>query len=259
MSATNVQLGARPGRNVELEEWRGRVDLAAAFRLAVEQRWNEAVANHFSLAVSQDGKRFLMNPRWTHFSRIRASDLLLLDADDGTTMQRPDAPDPSAWCIHGAIHAALPQARCVLHLHSPYATAVACLADPSIPPIDQNAARFYNRVAIDRHYGGIADNLAEGRRLASVLGERRVLILANHGVLVAGRSVAEAYDELYYLERACQTLVLAYSTGRPLNLLSDELAERTARGWADYADASAAAHFAEMKRLLDAKDSSYAE
>jgi len=249
---------SRPGRNVELDEWRGRVDLAAAFRLAVENNWHEAVANHFSLAVSDDGKRFLMNPRWKHFSRIRASDLLLLDADDDTTMQRPDAPDPSAWCIHGAIHAAHPQARCLLHVHSAYATAIACLADPSVPPIDQNTARFFNRVTIDMHFGGIADNMEEGRRLASVLGDRRVLVMANHGVLVVGRTVAEAYDELYYFERACQTFVLALSTGRKLNVMPDDLAELTARGWEDYRDASAV-HFAEMKHVLDAKDPSYAE
>jgi len=248
----------RPGRNIEMDEWRGRVDLAAAFRLAAEQNWHESVANHFSLAVSEDGKRFLMNPRWKHFARIRARDLLLLDADDTTTMQRPDAPDPSAWCIHGAIHAALPHARCVLHVHSPYATAVACLADPAIPPIDQNCARFYNRVAIDRHYGGVADTVEEGRRLASVLGARRVLIMANHGVLVAAPTVADAYDELYYFERSCMTLVLAYSTGRPLNVMPHELAERTAKDWEEY-PSYANAHFAEMKALLDMKDASYSD
>ena len=248
----------RPGRNIEMDEWRGRVDLAAAFRLAAEQNWHESVANHFSLAVSEDGKRFLMNPRWKHFARIRARDLLLLDADDAATMQRPDAPDPSAWCIHGAIHAALPHARCVLHVHSPYATAIACLADPTIPPIDQNCARFYNRVAIDRHYGGVADTVEEGRRLAAVLGGRRVLIMANHGVLVAAPTVADAYDELYYFERSCKTLVLAYSTGRPLNVMPDELAERTAKDWEEY-PSYASAHFAEMKALLDAKDASYSD
>ena len=249
---------SKPGRNVELEEWHGRVDLAASFRLAVENDWHESVANHFSLAVSEDGKRFLMNPRWKHFSRVRASDLLLLDADDATTMDRPDAPDPSAWCIHGAIHAAHPQARCLLHVHAPYATAVACLADPTILPIDQNTARFYNRVTIDRHYSGVADNLEEGRRLASLLDGRRVMIMANHGVLVAAPTVADAYDELYYFEHACRTLVLAYSTGRPLNVMPHDLAERTARDWEHY-PAFKDAHFGEMKKLLDAKDPSYAE
>ncbi len=247
----------RVGRNVDAAEWDMRVDLAAAFRLAVMEKWHESVANHFSVAVSDDGRQFLMNPRWRHFSRIKASDLLLLDAADDTTMSRPDAPDPSAWSIHGAIHAAAPHARCVLHVHSPYATAIACLADPSILPIDQNTARFYNRVAIDREYGGIADNVAEGHRLAAALGTRRVMIMASHGVLVAGATVAEAYDELYYFERACQTLVLAYSTGRPLNVLPHEMAERTARDWEAY-PSYGAAHFDEMKRILDAEGSDYA-
>jgi ribulose-5-phosphate 4-epimerase/fuculose-1-phosphate aldolase len=252
--STTVQ---RPGRNVELEEWRLRVDLAAAFRLAVENDWHEAVANHFSLAVSEDGRRFLMNPRWKHFSRVRASDLLLLDADDAETMRRPDAPDPSAWCIHGAIHATSPKARCVLHVHSKYATALAALADPTMLPVDQNTARFYNRVAMDLAFGGVADNEAEGQRLARALGDHKVMMMGNHGVLVVAETVAEAYDLLYFYERACRTLVLACSTGRPLNVMPPDLAERTAGDWHTYPDFMVA-HFDEMKRILDAKGSDYA-
>jgi ribulose-5-phosphate 4-epimerase/fuculose-1-phosphate aldolase len=233
------------------------VDLAAAFRLAADLGWHEAVANHFSAAVSPDGKRFLMNPRWRHFSRIRASELLLLDTEDKETMNRPDAPDPSAWCIHGHLHAALPHARCILHVHPPYATAIATLADPGIKPIEQNTARFFDRVAIDLGYGGIADNDAEGERLVRALGTRTRMMLGHHGVLVVGATVAEAFDDLYYLERACQTLVLAYATGQPLNVMSPELAERTARGWEEYKDA-ALVHFEEMKKILDARDRSYA-
>lgn len=235
-----------------------RVDLAASFRLAAREGWHEAVANHFSVAVSDDGKRFLMNPRWRHFSAIRARDLILLDADDPRTMDRPDAPDPSAWCIHGALHAMLPQARCVLHVHPPHATAIASLADPTILPIDQNTARFFRRVAIDLGFGGVADNAAEGQRITRALGNHRRMILGNHGVLIVAPTVAEAYDDLYYLERACQTLVLAYSTGQKLNVMPDELAERTARGWEEY-PSYAGAHFAEMKALLDRSDPSYAE
>lgn len=245
-------------RASDTDEWQMRVDLAAAFRLAAEMGWHESVANHFSLAVSADGRKFLMNPRWHHFSRIRASDLLLLDADDPDTMARPDAPDPSAWCIHGHMHAALPQARCILHLHPPYATAIAGLADPEIKPIDQNTARYFNRVAIDLQFGGIADSDEEGRRLAGLLGNRSRMMMGNHGVLVVADTVAEAFDDLYYLERACQTLVLAYSTGQPLNVMPDELAERTARDWDDYKD-MAFAHFEEMKAVLDRKDPTYAE
>jgi ribulose-5-phosphate 4-epimerase/fuculose-1-phosphate aldolase len=238
-------------------EWQLRIDLAAAFRLAVAFNWHEAVANHFSLAVSPDGKRFLMNRRWQHFSRIRASDLLLLDAEDDATMDAADAPDPSAWCIHGRIHRALPQARCILHLHTPYATAVSALADPEIKPIDQTTARYFNRIAYDMNYGGIADSIAEGDRLAAALGNRSTMMMGQHGILVVGETVADAFDRLYYLERACQTLVLAYSTGQPLNVMPDDLAEATARGWENY-PGQALAHFDELKHGLELNDPSYA-
>jgi ribulose-5-phosphate 4-epimerase/fuculose-1-phosphate aldolase len=234
-----------------------RVDLAAAFRLAASMDWHEAVGNHFSLAVSADGTKFLLNPKARHFSTIRASDLLLVDSMDPDTMKRPDAPDPSAWCIHGRIHASLPATRCVLHVHPPYATALAALADPSIKPVDQNSARFYNRIAIDLGYDGIADFREEGERLVRVLGPKRHMMMGNHGVLVTGDTVAETFDELYFLERAARTLVLAYSTGQPLNVMPDELAEKTARGWDSYKD-DAFAHFAALKAGLDRLDPSYA-
>lgn len=242
----------------DAEIWQMRVDLAAAFRLAVAMNWHESVGNHFSLAVSPDGKKFLMNPRWKHFSLIKASDLLLLDTDDAETMKRPDAPDPSAWCIHGRIHANLPQARCLLHLHPPYATALASLADPELKPIEQNTARFYNRVAIDLGYAGLADDMAEGDRLARVFGNKSRMMMGNHGVTIAGATLAEAFEDLYFFERACQTLVLAYSTGQKLNVMPADIAEKTARGWEDYGG-MAFAHFEEQKRMLDRTDPSYAD
>ena len=237
-------------------EWQSRVDLAAAFRLAARNDWNEAVANHFSLAVSPDGRQFLMNPRWMHFSRIQAKDLLLLDARDKSTMQRPDAPDLTAWSLHGRLHATLPQARCIIHLHPPYATALASLADPEIRPIDQNTARFFNRVAFDLDYGGMANSDEEGDRIAAKLGNKRILMLGNHGILVCAESVAEAYDLTYYLERAARNLVLAYSTGRQLHVMSDAVAEKTAQEWDADRD-QFHTHFAEMKRILDDEDKSY--
>jgi len=246
----------RPGGLREPDVATLRVELAAAFRLAARMDWHESVGNHFSVAVSADGKRFLMNPRWKHFGLMRASDLLLLDSDDEQTMTRPDAPDPSAWCIHGRLHAALPRARCVLHVHPPYGTALAALADPTLKPIDQNTARFYNRLAIDLEFGGIADERAEGERLAAALGPHRHMIMGNHGLLVTAATVAEAFEDLYFLERAAKTLVLAYATGQPLNVMPDELAERTARSWDAYRDA-AFAHFRDLKQLLDAQDRSY--
>src|ERR1700691_2547714 len=188
-----------------LNERHLRIDLAAACRLASRLDWQEGVANHFSVATSADGHYFLMNPLWRHFSRIRASEFLLLDAQADIAATAALL-DPTAWAIHGTMHAHLRRARCILHVHPPYATAWSCLAEPQILPIDQTCARFYKRIAIDADYGGMADNAAEGLRLTRSLADQRVLLMGNHGVLVVGDTVAEAFDLLYSLERACRTL-----------------------------------------------------
>jgi len=237
-------------------EWTLRVNLAAAFRLAVEFDWHEAVGNHFSACVSADGRKFLLNPRWKHFSTIRASDLMLLDANDADTMRQPNAPDPSAWCIHGAVHRQVPQAQVLLHCHPPYATTLATLKDPMLKPIDQCTARFYGMVGLDLEYGGIADDEAEGKRIAAALGQHSILMMGNHGVSVTAPTVAEAFDLLYFFERASRTMVYAYSTGQPLNVMPPDVAAKTAADWADYGDA-AFAHFEQLKLMLDAKDPSY--
>lgn len=250
--------GRLTGNGHDAEEWQLRVDLAAAFRLTVHFGWHEGVANHYSVAVSRDGNTFLLNPKWQHFSTIRASDLLLLDADDPDVMSRDDAPDPAAWCIHGNIHANVPRARVLLHCHPPYATALCGLKDPSIKPIDQNTGRFFNRLAIDLNYGGFADDSDEGMRLAGAFGNHAVLMMGNHGVTVAGSTVAEAFEQLYYLEKAATTMVLAYSTGEPLNVMDDDLAEEVARSWDSYAG-MATAHFEALKAMLDHSDSDYRE
>ena len=233
-----------------------RVDLAAAIRLACRADWHEGVANHFSAAVSADGRKFLINPRWVHWSRVRASDLLLCDVDDPATMERPDAPDPSAWAIHSALHRNLAQARVALHIHPPYATALCGLMDPTIKPIDQVTARFYTRLAYDLNFGGIATADEEGERIAGAIGDKNAVMMGNHGVTALGVSVAEAYDALYHLERACRTMVLAYSTGQELCVMGDNLAEETAAEWETYKGAEAA-HFAEMKRILDREEPDY--
>ncbi|WP_062221158.1 class II aldolase/adducin family protein [Aureimonas sp. D3] len=233
-----------------------RVDMAAAFRLAAQFDWHESVGNHFSAAVSADGKTFLMNSRWRHFGEVKASDLLLLDAEDRSVMERPDAPDPSAWSIHGAIHRKCPSARVIFHCHPPYATALAGLQNPELKPIDQNTARFFGTLGIDLGFGGIANDAAEGERLAEAFGNRSALIMGQHGVSVTGPTVAEAFENLYFLERAAKVLVLAYSTGQPLNVMSEELARKTADGWLPYND-QAFAHFDYLKRQLDKADASY--
>lgn len=241
---------------IDHEEWQMRVDLAAAFRLTAKNGWHEAVANHFSLAVSPDGKKFLMNPRWRHFSLIKASELLLLDSNDQSTMNRPDAPDLTAWSIHGRLHAALPHARCIMHLHPTYATVLASLADCEIKPIDQNTARFYNRIAIDNNYGGMANSDEEGNRLARLLGNKSIMMMGNHGILVCAATVAEAFDITYYLEKSCRNLILAYQTGQKLHVMSPEVAEKTAQEWETDRE-QFLAHFAELKVLLDEESPNY--
>jgi ribulose-5-phosphate 4-epimerase/fuculose-1-phosphate aldolase len=231
--AENLAADARRGANLAHE--RERVELAAAFRWAARLNLHEAVANHFSLAVSADGRRFLMNPNQMHFALVRASDLLELDADDPATMERPDAPDPTAWGLHGALHRLCPHARCAMHVHSIHATVLATLADPILPPIDQNSAMFFGRVAVDPDYGGLALG-EEAERVCRHLAHprRKVLVMANHGVMVVGSSVADAFNRLYYFERAAETYVKALMTGRPLRVLPDAVAEKTAREIEEY-------------------------
>ncbi len=231
-----------------------RLDLAAAFRFAARLNMHEAVANHFSLAVNKSGSKFLLNPIGKHFSEISASDLILIDANNKDTMNHQDAPDPTAWAIHSALHRNNPQARCILHAHPQYATILSSLDDKEMKPIDQNTMRFYDRVSIDRDYSGMGLG-KEAERLSTLLGDNPVLMMGNHGVLTAARTVASAFDELYYFERSCQTLIGAYQTGKKIHVVSDKVAKKTAQQWIDY-DASDL-HFAALKRILDKEEPDY--
>ena len=242
----------------DIDHWQECCELAATFRWAAKLGMHEAVANHFSLSVNADGTKFLMNPNQVHFSLIRASDLLLIDANDPATLDQPDAPDPTAWGLHGSIHRLCPHARCVMHTHSIFSTVLASLADSRLLPIDQNTATFFNRTVIDEQFGGLAFE-EEGMRCATMLSDpaKKVMIMGNHGVLVIGRDVADTFNRLYYFERAAETYIRALQTGQPLRILSDEIAEKTARELDDY-PGQAEAHLAQIRRILDRDDPDYA-
>ncbi|AZO65100.1 MULTISPECIES: class II aldolase and adducin N-terminal domain-containing protein [unclassified Mesorhizobium] len=234
-----------------------RVDLACAFRWTARLNMHEAVANHFSLAVNDGGSQFLMNPNQVHFSRIKASDLLLIDANDPDTLSGPNAPDPTAWCLHGAIHRNVRHARCVMHVHSIHATVLASLADSTLPPIDQNSAIFFNRHVVDGHYGGLAFE-EEGERCSQLLTDPKVkvMVMGNHGVLVIGDTVADTFNRMFYFERAAETYIKALWTGRPLRVLPDEIAEKAALEQEDY-PGQAERHLSELKAILDEQEPVY--
>lgn len=241
-----------------MTHWGERVDMAAAFRWTARLNLHEAVANHFSLAINGDGTKFLMNPNQMHFSRIKASDMIEVDANDAEALSGPDAPDPTAWGLHGGIHRHVPHARCAMHVHSPFATVLAALQDSRLPPIDQNCCTFFNRYVIDEGYGGLAFE-EEGERCASLFSDpkKKVMIMGNHGVLIIGDTVADTFNRLYYFERACETYIRALQTGLPLRVLPDDIAEKTAQELEGYPEQDAR-HLAELKAILDAEGSNYA-
>jgi len=218
---------------------------------------HEGVANHFSAEVPDGGTKFLMNPRGRHFSRMRASELLLLDAQGAGGAAHPDA-DPTAWYLHAHLHRLVPQAKVIVHTHMPYATSLACIDGFELQMIDQSSCRFFGRVAYDRQFNGMFLDDSEGPRLAGLLAAGvSVVFLGNHGVLVVGSTVADAFDELYYLERVAQLHVYALSTDRPLSVIPDDIAALTCRQWLDYPE-GAELHFRALLEILDEESPDYA-
>jgi ribulose-5-phosphate 4-epimerase/fuculose-1-phosphate aldolase len=232
-----------------------RVDLAAAFRLAVRLDLHEGVCNHFS-AMLPNGKRFLLNRYGLHWSEVSASNLVALDAA-GNVLDGEGEIEKTAFYIHSRIHVANPRAACVLHTHMPYATALTLLEGGRLEMVEQNALRFHDDIAYDDTYNGLVVDNAEGDRLARVLGSKRVMFLANHGVLVVGPSVAEAFDALYYLERACRLQVLARSMSQKFRPIRQEVIEQTYKLMVADAPKYAGAHFDALKRILEREEPGY--
>jgi ribulose-5-phosphate 4-epimerase/fuculose-1-phosphate aldolase len=230
-------------------ELQARVDLAAALRWASRLGFGEGVCNHFSLEVPGSPGRFLINPQGMHWSEVTPADLVVVDAHGRRLSGRHNV-EPTAFFIHGCIHRGKPAARCVLHTHMPYATTLTAIHGGRLEWTSQNALKFYDRVAYDDNYNGLALDAAEGDRMCTHLARADVLFLANHGVIVTGQNVATAFDDLYYLERACMLQVLGMGTGRPLRTVPDAIAAKTGRQMTEES-AQAELHFEALKRLLD--------
>ena len=230
--------------------YQSRVDVAAALRLAARFDMHEGICNHFSYALPEEDC-FLINPHGIQWSMMRASDILVVN-EAGDILEGDRELEVTAFCIHSRVHARHHRARAVLHTHMPYATTLTSIQNGRVEPVNQNALRFWDDIAYDDDYGGIATATAEGDRIASKIGDKRVLFLAHHGVIVVGESIAQAFDDLYYIERTCQAQVLAMSTGRPLKKIGDNMAKATADELKrSLGSEYATRHFNALKALLD--------
>lgn len=227
----------------------GRIDLTAALRWSARLGLNEGVCNHYSLEFAPD--RYLINPQGLHWSEVTAADILLINGK-GEVLDGRHKLEPTAFFIHSHIHRANREAKCVLHTHMPYATALTLIAGGRLEWCNQNALRFWNQIAYDDVYNGLALDDAEGERIAGQLKGKTVMFMASHGVTVAGASVAWAFDDLYYLERACMHQVLAVqgAAGRPLRRVPDETCAAVAAQIAGERQQSDL-FFASVKRMLD--------
>jgi ribulose-5-phosphate 4-epimerase/fuculose-1-phosphate aldolase len=230
-------------------ETQARLDLTTALRWASRLGYGEGVCNHFSMEIPGSPGRFLINPQGLHWSEMTAGDLVVVDSH-GRKISGRHSVEPTAFFIHGCIHRGKPAAKCVLHTHMPYATTLTVIHGGRLEWASQNSLKFHDRIAYDDEYNGLALDEAEGDRMCSQLAGADVLFLANHGVIVTGRTMSAAFDDLYYLERACMLQVLAMGTGRPLRVVEGEIAAKTGRQMAEES-AQAELHFAALARLLD--------
>jgi ribulose-5-phosphate 4-epimerase/fuculose-1-phosphate aldolase len=241
-------------------ERRARIDLAACHRLAARFGFNEGIDNHLTMLVPGHSDRFYLAPFGLLWSEVKASDLLEIDFA-GTLVAGRGLVEDTALYIHLSTHRLVPEARCVLHTHMPYATALGMLEDPRLEMAGQGAIGFYDDIAyVD--YNGLALDYAEGERLARGLGGKPIGILRNHGVLVTGSSAAQAFERLYFLERACQAQILAMSTGRKLRILPQTVVDATAAQFEGCTEVGGQGrtelHFEALKRLLDRSEADYA-
>src|SRR5271170_6914815 len=207
-------------------EQRARIDLAACYRLAERFGLNEGIDNHLTLLVPGYSDRFLLPPFGMHWSEVKASDFLVVEFS-GRVVSGEGSVEDTALYIHGPAHRLSPQGHCVLHTHMPYATALCMLENPRLEMAVQSALGFYEDIAY-ASYNGLAFDESEGVRLAQALGSNSVLMMGNHGATVVGANLPEAFEKLYFLERAATAQVLALSTGRPLRPIPDSVVKSTA-------------------------------
>lgn len=235
---------------------RARVDLAACFRMAARLGMQEGICNHFSALVPGYPQLFLVNALGYAFDEITASNLLICSVD-GAVLAGNGVPESTAFHIHARVHQRHPRAVACFHTHMPHATALSMVEGAPFSWSLQTSLKFHGRVAIDERYGGLAFDSVEGDRIAEAMGDADVAFLKNHGVMVVGPSIGQAWDDLYYLERACEAECIALSTGRALKPVAVEVARHTANQMASFAQQAAHLHLESVKRRLDRDEPDY--
>lgn len=238
-----------------------RRELAAALRWSARCGFNEGVDNHFSIAVPDEsgtvaGNRFLINPYGWHWSEVTASSMVLCDAE-GNVLEGNNTVEETAFHIHSQIHINAPHATVVLHTHQPYVTALSLLRDNQLKMCEQNALAFHQRIAYDNAYNGLALSADEGKRLASVMDGKAILLMAGHGVTVTGPTMREAFNDLYYLERAAMFQIKAKSTGGELIDIPQDVIDKTAAQQQSEMQIVADRHFNAILRLLAEQEPEY--
>jgi len=233
-----------------------RVDLAACFRMAARLGMQEGICNHFSAMVPGYDDLFLVNPYGRAFCEVTASSLLICDYQ-GNVIAGDGTPEATAFFIHGQVHKHKPRARVAFHTHMPFATALTMVEGDPLIFAGQTALKFYGRTAVDRAYNGLALDEREGQRIAEAIGEADIVFMKHHGVMVVGGSIAEAWDDLYYLERACEVQLLAMSTGRPIVPVPAHIAEAAYQQMRQGDTESARLHLNSVKRQLDRVEPDY--
>jgi ribulose-5-phosphate 4-epimerase/fuculose-1-phosphate aldolase len=236
-------------------EWRARLDVAAAHRLAVMHGLNEGVWNHISLVSPDEPDKILISPGHTHWGQVSASNLALM-TPGGEMVSGVRPPIRAGWIIHHPVHKARPDAKCVIHVHAPYTTAMSIRGDMKLETrSSQQAAGFHDDVAYYEVYDGVLADESEGEHMAEIMGDKRILIMRNHGAMIVGSTVARAYLDTYQLERACMYQLLAVAGGGEMALIPKDIAAemgRLARSGRNIE------HFEGMKRLVEEKEPDYA-
>jgi ribulose-5-phosphate 4-epimerase/fuculose-1-phosphate aldolase len=245
--------------DAEAEEWRLRCDMAAVFRISARHNWNEQIGNHNSLmlplAHPSDPPLFIINPRGWRFEELTASSLIVCDLD-GRVVRGKGELRKVAFHIHARIHLRRPEAACVMHVHPQYLTALSMLENPELALSHHNNLVLNDRVVIDLEGDEPVGDNSEGDRIANLMGEKTIMIMASHGVTVVGPTVHDAFDELFIAERTAMYQMTAMATGQKLRQLPDRLRRGYNGPWGGRADARM--HLDAWRRILDKEEPDYA-